>query len=205
MFGIRKGNIVKAKEVGMQKQKSYHPLAAGYIISLAVITAMLAGAIYLVILGVIRTYWFNVVVGIIVSIQLSFIIIKIITWKVVLTDEYIQVPVQDIGKISKWGGFSSIRQNAQKIMYIDILNTKMDESAQTLNIYCRGRATPNLINVKAYTKKQAYKMMNEINSRVEKLPNQKIIECTCTDECASGYNPNCTCTHSECHCRELKK
>ena len=27
-------------------------------------------------------------------------------------------------------------------------------------------------------------------------------DCTCTDECASGYNPNCTCTSSECHCTE---
>jgi len=27
-------------------------------------------------------------------------------------------------------------------------------------------------------------------------------ECTCTDECASGYNPDCTCTASGCHCRE---
>ena len=30
-------------------------------------------------------------------------------------------------------------------------------------------------------------------------------ECTCTDECASGYNPNCTCTSSECHCTEPNK
>ena len=27
-------------------------------------------------------------------------------------------------------------------------------------------------------------------------------ECTCTDECASGYNPKCTCTNPECHCTE---
>ena len=30
-------------------------------------------------------------------------------------------------------------------------------------------------------------------------------ECTCTDECASGYNPDCTCTLNACHCRELPK
>ena len=30
-------------------------------------------------------------------------------------------------------------------------------------------------------------------------------ECTCTDECASGYNPNCTCTASACQCREKPK
>jgi len=29
-------------------------------------------------------------------------------------------------------------------------------------------------------------------------------QCTCTDECASGYNPNCTCTASGCCCREGK-
>jgi len=27
-------------------------------------------------------------------------------------------------------------------------------------------------------------------------------QCTCTDECAGGYNPECTCTHSACRCRE---
>ena len=27
-------------------------------------------------------------------------------------------------------------------------------------------------------------------------------DCTCTDECASGYNPNCTCSSNECHCTE---
>ena len=35
---------------------------------------------------------------------------------------------------------------------------------------------------------------------IEKKP-----ECTCTDACASGYNPKCTCTHPECHCTEKKK
>ena len=29
-------------------------------------------------------------------------------------------------------------------------------------------------------------------------------ECTCTDECVSGYNPNCTCAHPECHCTEAR-
>ena len=35
-----------------------------------------------------------------------------------------------------------------------------------------------------------------------KLPTLKRWQCTCTDECASGFNPNCTCTSSECHCTE---
>jgi len=26
--------------------------------------------------------------------------------------------------------------------------------------------------------------------------------CTCTEECAKGYNPNCTCESSDCFCRE---
>lgn len=34
------------------------------------------------------------------------------------------------------------------------------------------------------------------------FPNLKRWYCTCTDECASGHNPNCTCTSTECHCRE---
>jgi PhnB protein len=29
-----------------------------------------------------------------------------------------------------------------------------------------------------------------------------IEDCTCSDECTSGYNANCTCTYSGCHCRE---
>ena len=29
-------------------------------------------------------------------------------------------------------------------------------------------------------------------------------KCTCTDACANGHNPNCTCTHPECHCTETK-
>lgn len=38
----------------------------------------------------------------------------------------------------------------------------------------------------------------------EVLPTLKRWKCTCTDECASGYNPNCTCTSSECHCTDKK-
>ncbi len=34
------------------------------------------------------------------------------------------------------------------------------------------------------------------------LSNLKRWYCTCTEKCASGYNPNCNCTSSECHCRE---
>lgn len=30
-----------------------------------------------------------------------------------------------------------------------------------------------------------------------------IEECSCDDKCASGYNPDCTCYSSECHCREI--
>ena len=29
-------------------------------------------------------------------------------------------------------------------------------------------------------------------------------KCTCTDECASGDNPKCTCENLECYCRERK-
>jgi len=28
--------------------------------------------------------------------------------------------------------------------------------------------------------------------------------CTCTNECASGYNSNCTCANPECNCTENK-
>ena len=36
------------------------------------------------------------------------------------------------------------------------------------------------------------------------FPTLKRWFCTCTNECSSGYNPNCTCISSECHCREEK-
>lgn len=34
------------------------------------------------------------------------------------------------------------------------------------------------------------------------FPTLKRWKCTCTDECANGYNPNCTCENPECHCKE---
>lgn len=37
------------------------------------------------------------------------------------------------------------------------------------------------------------------------FPKLKRWECTCTEACASGYNPDCTCTSSECHCTEKPK
>jgi uncharacterized glyoxalase superfamily protein PhnB len=37
------------------------------------------------------------------------------------------------------------------------------------------------------------------------FPKLKRWTCNCSDECASGYNPNCTCTYSECQCREMPK
>ena len=40
--------------------------------------------------------------------------------------------------------------------------------------------------------------MREYCERV--FPTLKRWNCTCTDECASGYNPNCTCTNPKCHC-----
>jgi len=33
---------------------------------------------------------------------------------------------------------------------------------------------------------------------------QELCNCTCTDGCASGYNPDCTCTSDECHCTEAE-
>jgi len=47
-----------------------------------------------------------------------------------------------------------------------------------------------------FTKEEAREQLREF------LPTLKRWKCTCTEECASGYNPNCTCTSSECHCTE---
>lgn len=43
----------------------------------------------------------------------------------------------------------------------------------------------------------------EMKEHCTKLfPTLKRWKCTCTDECASGYNPNCTCENPQCHCKE---
>lgn len=36
------------------------------------------------------------------------------------------------------------------------------------------------------------------------FPTLKRWKCICTDECASGYNSNCTCENPNCHCTERK-
>jgi len=43
--------------------------------------------------------------------------------------------------------------------------------------------------------------MIEMQSKV--LPNLKRWRCDCIDECAIGYNPNCTCKNPQCHCTKL--
>ena len=35
----------------------------------------------------------------------------------------------------------------------------------------------------------------------ELFPTLKRWKCTCTEECAGGYNPNCTCENPEFHCK----
>ena len=48
-----------------------------------------------------------------------------------------------------------------------------------------------------------WKLIEEMKEHCTKLfPTLKRWKCTCTDECASGYNHNCTCENPECHCRE---
>ena len=50
---------------------------------------------------------------------------------------------------------------------------------------------------------QAGMTSEEMKEHCAKLfPTLKRWKCTCTDECASGYNPNCTCKNPECRCRE---
>ena len=50
---------------------------------------------------------------------------------------------------------------------------------------------------------QAGMTKEQMREHCEKVfPTLKRWYCTCTDECASGYNPNCTCASSECHCTE---
>ncbi|MCX4254344.1 MAG: zinc ribbon domain-containing protein [Bacilli bacterium] len=45
-----------------------------------------------------------------------------------------------------------------------------------------------------------YEEMKEHCSTI--FPTLKRWKCTCTDECARGYNINCTCENPECHCTQ---
>jgi len=36
------------------------------------------------------------------------------------------------------------------------------------------------------------------------FPTLKRWKCTCTKDCANGYNPNCTCQNPQCHCTQEK-
>lgn len=50
---------------------------------------------------------------------------------------------------------------------------------------------------------QAEMTQEEMKEHCTRLfPTLKRWKCTCTDECASGYNPHCTCENPECHCKE---
>lgn len=40
------------------------------------------------------------------------------------------------------------------------------------------------------------------NHLLKIFPELKRWKYTCTEECASGYNPNCTCENPQCHCTE---
>jgi len=53
---------------------------------------------------------------------------------------------------------------------------------------------------------QAGMTNEEMKKHCKKLfPTLKRWKCTCNDECASGYNPNCTCINPEFHCTEKKQ
>ncbi len=52
---------------------------------------------------------------------------------------------------------------------------------------------------------QAGMTKEEMKEHCQKLfPTLKRWKCTCDLECASGYNPNCTCANPECHCTEKR-
>ncbi|MDE6141367.1 MAG: zinc ribbon domain-containing protein [Bacilli bacterium] len=50
---------------------------------------------------------------------------------------------------------------------------------------------------------QAGMTNEEMKEHCTKLfPTLKRWQCTRTNECASSYNPNCSCPNLECHCKE---
>ena len=53
-------------------------------------------------------------------------------------------------------------------------------------------------DIAAVTKEEALEYAQSV------FPTLKRWCCTCTEECSSGYNPDCTCTSSDCHCTEKK-
>lgn len=78
-------------------------------------------------------------------------------------------------------------------------------------IYCfkDGKFTDDIKTLEEYTEyslqfaEQAGMTEEQMREHCKNvLPTLKRWQCTCTDECASGYNPNCTCTSSECNCTE---
>ena len=53
---------------------------------------------------------------------------------------------------------------------------------------------------------QAGMTQKQMREHCEKVfPTLKRWNCTCVSECATGYNPNCTCTNPACHCTESNK
>ena len=65
------------------------------------------------------------------------------------------------------------------------------------------------VNMKEYIEmnvpfaQQAGMTQKQMREHCEKVfPKLKRWHCTCTDECASGHNPNCACSSSECRCTE---
>jgi len=77
-------------------------------------------------------------------------------------------------------------------------------------IYCynEGKFVDN-VSMEAYIEmnipfaEQAGMTQKQMREHCEMVfPTLKRWRCTCTDACAGGHNPNCTCTSDECHCTE---
>ena len=99
----------------------------------------------------------------------------------------------------------------------EVIGTNLDGSQNNdYCIYCYkdGKFTVNctmeeMIEISVKHMKESG-MLEEQNKTEEEarqfmysfFPKLKRWDCTCTDECASGYNANCTCTNPECHCTE---
>jgi hypothetical protein len=48
----------------------------------------------------------------------------------------------------------------------------------------------------------AHATISHYNWAIRKITKHFKTCCTCTSACANGYNPACTCTHPDCHCKK---
>ena len=147
----------------MDGTKIFRPKAAGFIVGMTFGILIVVLLSWLFIVGIIQLNWFYIILCIVAWFFMMPEIIKSILWKVVFTEDHIDVPANPMDRYM----FGTNR--IQKIYYSEIEELKLLVwPLQVLSIKCRGENEPNKIYVKQFTRGQAYKMIDEINLRAQK-------------------------------------